>query len=100
MGDGKWLSRGIRRKQGGKRRGKVARNDALPAADRSALGFESLEDRRVLATFLVTNFFDVDAGGATILGSLRWALESANADEVRDSIVFSENAWPAAGLAP
>jgi hypothetical protein len=68
MGDGKWLSRGIRRKQGGKRRGKSARNGAQPAANRNALGFEFLEDRRVLATYLVTNFFDVDAGGATILG--------------------------------
>lgn len=93
MGDGNWLSRGIRRKSGGKQ---DSQHSQAPV-NRAALGIEQLEDRRVLATFLVTNFNDVDAGGATILGSLRWAIESANSDEARDTIVFSENAWTIPG---
>jgi hypothetical protein len=81
MGDGKWLSRGIRRKQ-----------DASARGARERLAFESLEDRRVLATYLVNNFGDLDADDNVILGTLRWALNAANATEDYDSIVFSEDA--------
>ena len=97
MGDGNWLSRGIRRKSGGKPRGKRHSQPAQAPVMRGTLGIEQLEDRRVLATFLVTNFNDVDGGGATILGSLRWAIESANANADRDIIVFAETAWTIPG---
>jgi predicted outer membrane repeat protein len=92
MGDGKWLSRGIRRKQGGKRRGAKGGQDASARGARERLAFESLEDRRVLATYLVNNFGDLDADDNVILGTLRWALNAANATEDYDSIVFSEDA--------
>ena len=97
MGDGNWLSRGIRRKSSGKPRDKRHGQSAQAPAIRGTLGIEQLEDRRVLATFLVTNFNDVDGGGATILGSLRWAIESANANADRDIIVFAETAWTIPG---
>lgn len=89
MGDGKWLSRGIRRKQGGKQRGAASRHRATTVSDRGALGFETLEDRRVLA-FVVTALGDLDADDNVIFGSLRWAVNAANATDEFDEIVFSD----------
>nr|MBA3484176.1 hypothetical protein [Pirellulales bacterium] len=93
MGNGKWFRRGGRRANGGAKQGggSAKRKGWLAtAANRCALSFESLEDRRMLATFLVTNTFDVDGGGATIFGSLRWAVGQANATGAGDTIVFSD----------
>ncbi|MBL9163607.1 MAG: hypothetical protein JNL18_12815 [Planctomycetaceae bacterium] len=97
MGEGKWLSRGIRRKQGGKRRGGKKTENASAGHARARLAFESLEDRRVLATYVVNNFGDLDADENVIFGTLRWAVNAANAEDDSDTIVFSETALTAQG---
>ncbi|MCA9259668.1 MAG: hypothetical protein KDA61_10735, partial [Planctomycetales bacterium] len=55
---------------------------------------EPLEDRRMLATFIVTNPGDLDQNGAVISGTLRDAIDRSNANDdpnpVTDTIVFSE----------
>jgi len=61
-------------------RGKVRQNKLRRQRRRSIL--EHLEDRRVLATYMVTSLADSGAG------SLRDALQSANATGVADAIVF------------
>jgi predicted outer membrane repeat protein len=96
MGDGKWLSRGIRRKLSGKRSGGKKGIDRARGSDRGRLAFESLEDRRVLAAYLVNNFDDI-VDGNVAFGSLRWAINAANGTEERDQIVFSEDALVEAG---
>lgn len=55
-----------------------------------ALGVEALEDRRMLAVFLVNNTFDLDPDDVPIVGSLRQAVELANATEELDTIVFDD----------
>jgi predicted outer membrane repeat protein len=98
MGKGNWFRRGDGRAKGGaQQRGKGKRKSWLSsAASRCALSFETLEDRRVLATFLVTNALDM-ADDAAVLGSLRWAINQANANgAVEDIIVFSDNMYAAA----
>jgi predicted outer membrane repeat protein len=57
---------------------------------RTKLSFESLEDRRMLATWIVTNQGDLDQDGNTISGTLRWAIEHSNAMDDRDTIVFAD----------
>ncbi len=44
----------------------------------------------MLTTFVVTNSGDVNQDGNTLFGSLRWAVESANAMDDSDTIIFSE----------
>lgn len=61
------------------------------------LGFEPLEDRCLLATFMVTNTNDVDNNGVAILGSLRWAIGQANATAASDTIIFSDNIFAELG---
>ena len=53
--------------------------------------FQSLEDRRMLATFTVTNISDGPVMAAGDLpGSLRQAIFNANANSASDTIVFSQ----------
>jgi hypothetical protein len=89
MRDGNWFRQGRGRSKGGKARGGKAkrRRPTLTARDRGRLSFESLEDRRMLAVFLVTNTF------ADGVGSLRWAVDGANANAGGDTIVFAEYAF-------
>jgi len=63
---------------------RLSRSSSSPARrrKRASGGFEPLEDRRLLATFSVTNLAD---GG---LGSLRRALLDANANPGADDIAF------------
>ncbi|MEM8947310.1 MAG: choice-of-anchor Q domain-containing protein [Planctomycetota bacterium] len=44
----------------------------------------------MLATFVVNNFFDLDGGGDVVTGSLRNAVEEANATVGRDTIMFAD----------
>jgi hypothetical protein len=79
MGYGKWLRRGRRRKDASQFDGHQKQRRASDGL-RANLSFEPLEDRRLLATYLVSNLLDLDPQtGATELGSLRWAVERANA---------------------
>lgn len=87
MRDGNWFRQGRGRSKGGKSRsGKAKRQRAT--RDRRGLSFETLEDRRMLAVFLVTNTL----GDATV-GSLRWAVNGANANAGADTILFAEYAF-------
>ncbi len=65
-----------------RQRGKLRQHKFRQQRRRSLL--EHLEDRRVLATYMVTTLADSGAG------SLRAALQSANATGVADTIVFDE----------
>ncbi|MDC0936942.1 hypothetical protein OAS39_11705, partial [Pirellulales bacterium] len=58
------------------------------------LRVESLEDRRMLATFVVNSPFDTDGDGNALPGTLRNAVQLANASETSDTIIFSENLLP------
>lgn len=61
------------------------------APESRGLRVEELEDRRMLATFVVNNLGDlVPDGSATQVGTLRQAIELANADDVLDTIVFAD----------
>jgi hypothetical protein len=92
MGKGNWFRRERKRAQGESRRKRAAGAARRGAAlNRPLLSFEELEDRRVLATFVVINTQDATAAGATIFGSLRWAVEQANANPDADTILFSDN---------
>jgi uncharacterized repeat protein (TIGR01451 family) len=50
---------------------------------------ERLEERQLLATFTVTNTGDINANGTTVPGSLRDAIEKANAAGGQNTINFS-----------
>ncbi len=54
------------------------------------LRLEALEDRRVLATFLVNNFGDLDGDGNVVPGSLRAAINAANGNGEADTILFRD----------
>lgn len=93
MGYGKWLRKGRRRKSAGNRpRGKATRGQTQTRGGNAAsLGFEALEDRAMLAVFMVTNTMDLDVDQNIVFGSLRWAIGQANATDGGDTIVFDEN---------
>ncbi len=57
---------------------------------RRDLRVEELEDRRMLAVFVVNNFGDLDEDDQVVTGSLRQAIELANADDELDQIVFAD----------
>ncbi|MBX3434589.1 MAG: hypothetical protein KF847_14820 [Pirellulales bacterium] len=76
---------------------KASRISGLPSRYDRKLRLESLEDRRVLATFTVLNLQDLDVNGAVVPGSLRQAINLANANDGLDTIVFSETAAASAG---
>ena len=93
MGDGNWFGKGRKRSRGVKRqasdRSKLARKFA--ARDRGLLSFEALEDRRMLAAYLVNNSGDLDQDANVVIGTLRWAVGRANATAGFDTIVFADN---------
>jgi len=55
-----------------------------------SLGFEPLEDRRMLALFVVNDLGDFDEDDNLIAGSLRNAVLQANASGGFDTIIFSD----------
>lgn len=55
-----------------------------------SLRLEQLEDRRMLATFVVNNLGDLNADQTTVTGSLRNAVEEANANDGFDTIMFAD----------
>ncbi len=55
-----------------------------------SLSFEPLEDRRMLAVFVVNNLFDLDGDGDPVVGSLRQAINLSNANEEADTIIFED----------
>ena len=92
MGKGNWFRRERKRTQGESRRKRAAAKKLRGAAvDQTILSVELLEDRRVLATFLVNNTADSNNDGVAFAGSLRWAVERANLTEEPDTILFSDN---------
>ena len=85
MSAGNWFSRKSRQKKSKANRQKQQRGRSLR--------MEELEDRRVLATFVVLNTADtmlVDGNPVAVPGSLRQAVELANATEGGDTILFSD----------
>lgn len=88
----------------GKRRGRRARSrgngtDSLSQSRRSqnnggplsrSLHLEALEDRRMLSLWVVNNFGDLDGPGNVVTGSLRQAVQEANANEGFDQIIFAD----------
>ena len=92
MGKGNWFRRERKRTQGESRRTRAAaKKMQSESLDRTILSLEPLEDRRVLATFIVNNTLDSNADGVAFAGSLRWAVERANLTDVPDTIIFSDN---------
>jgi CSLREA domain-containing protein len=73
-----------------------ARWQAAGRPDRP-LRMEPLEDRRLLATFTVTNPFDLDPDGAVYFGSLRYYVEQANLADDFDTIIFDEEVFKDSG---
>ncbi|WP_172991962.1 choice-of-anchor Q domain-containing protein [Lacipirellula parvula] len=63
-------------------------------AHRNLLTYEELEDRRVLATFVVSTDLDTNPDNdAVYYGSLRWAVNQANATAAADVILFSDDVF-------
>ncbi len=62
----------------------------------TSLCFEQFEDRRMLATFMVTNLGDAPANTPAAVGTLRQAIFDANQLDDHDEIVFSTD--PVHGL--
>jgi len=61
------------------------------AAGGRALRVEELEERRLLATYIVNNFGDLDEDEEVVVGSLRQAIDLSNASEDEDdTIVFAD----------
>jgi hypothetical protein len=95
MGDGNWFGKGRRRSKGSKR-GRNSSHGKSSASSRtrhSSLSLEQLEDRRMLVVYLVANLADLDVDGNTTFGSLRWAVDQANAEDDADQIVFADSAF-------
>lgn len=101
MGDGKWFRRGRRPGSNAKQaggapaRGAAKRGrSASGKSTRRAMALEQLEDRRMLATFTVVNLNDTQLDDnnmrVTVVGSLRWAVEQAEANDEADIIVFAD----------
>jgi hypothetical protein len=95
MGDGNWFRKGWQRSKGSKR-GRNSSRGKKSASSRtrhSSLSLEQLEDRRMLVVYLVTNLADLDVDNNVTFGSLRWAVEQANAEDNADQIVFADSAF-------
>ncbi|HMO87449.1 MAG TPA: hypothetical protein PKC18_21260, partial [Lacipirellulaceae bacterium] len=92
MGDGMWFRRARRRSSSGKPAGggSKRKGGTMGSPWRRIMRIEPLEDRRLLATFMVTSPGDL-VDGNVVFGSLRWALNQANADDDADVIVFADN---------
>src|SRR5687768_5687675 len=99
MGYGNWLRRGRRRKGASQGDGHPKRRGTASNGLRANLSFEPLEDRRMLVTFLVITTADLDVDGNTVFGSLRWAVERANATDAFDTIVFADSLFIGGGTA-
>ena len=95
MGKGNWFRRERKRARGKSRQsGAVSVNRQRFCNNRTILSLEPLEDRRVLATFTVTTLQDTFLDGEERIpfaGSLRAAVNAANATEDADVIVFAVN---------
>lgn len=87
--------------KGKRRRGRKTRQRAnrISQGQRSSLSgnslsrklrLEQLEDRRLLALYVVNNFFDLDPADAPVVGSLRQAVEEANTNAGFDQIMFAD----------
>ena len=78
--------------QGHTRLQKGVRRKHLAAQNQNrSLRIEELEDRRVLATFIVNTLDDLDGGGNIVTGSLRQAVQLSNASaDTTDTIVFAD----------
>ena len=84
-----------RRNGSGNRKGRRAARPLQPFNTTSrSLNLEQLEDRRLLATFVVNNLLDLDDDGEIVVGSLRQAIQLANADIFTDTIVFEDFITP------
>ena len=92
MGEGKRFRRGRRRTIDGIQAGGKAKRKRAPGASPTSrsLSLEALEDRRMLATFTVTNLFDLDIDDNVTAGSLCAAIENANDEDDADIIVFAD----------
>ncbi len=90
---GNWFGKRHRQSQHGKRRPRLKkgiRRKHAPRSHNRALHVEALEDRRLLAVYVVNNPFDLDAGGNVVVGSLRQAINLSNASNEFDQIVFAD----------
>jgi predicted outer membrane repeat protein len=98
MGDGNWFRRDRRRTWGGFLARGQAKRKRASLGDRlqRRMTLEPLEDRNMLAVFVVTTLQDMN-GGNPAFGGLRWALAQAAATEEADTIVFGDQAF-ASGL--
>ncbi len=91
--------------QGKQRRGRAARSTfkqstlkTILSQSKGAKGsfskmlrMEPLEDRRMLATYVVNNLGDLDNDGNVVVGSLRQAVQLSNSTpNVNDTIVFAD----------
>ncbi|MCG8450964.1 MAG: hypothetical protein MI725_15460, partial [Pirellulales bacterium] len=90
---GNWFGKRLRLSQRGQalprlKKG-LRRKDAARRRDR-ALRMEELEERRLLATFVVNNTGDLDTDGNVITGTLRQAIGLSNASDEDDTIVFAD----------
>lgn len=88
MSAGNWFGRKSKRQKSKSKRQKQQRGRQLR--------MEELEDRRVLATFVVLNALDLDPDNNVVPGSFRQAVNLANATEGTDTIVFSDALFAAA----
>jgi hypothetical protein len=95
MGDGNWFRKGRQRSKGSKRGRNSSRgkSSASSRTRHSSLSLEQLEDRRMLVVYLVANLADLDVDNNVTFGSLRWAVEQANAEDDADQIVFADSAF-------
>ncbi len=89
------MAKGKRRQGRSKRPNRNKKSQSLRStlggnAHSRSLRLEALEDRRMMALFVVNNFGDLDGDGNPVVGSLRQAVEEANTNEGFDQIMFAD----------
>ena len=93
--------RGRRTRQGANRISSGQRSPSLGGGSLSRkLRLEQLEDRRMLAIYVVNNFADLDTDDLPVVGSLRQAVAEANENEGFDTIMFADFLFDTTVLAP